>query len=360
MRVLFAYRYGILGGVATQLASRMSFLRTVPGFEAELLFAADYGVVAPLSKLCRVHVEPDPAKAARIAVDGKFDLLVVIDTKEYLEAFLAISPQIPVLLEVHTTVESGLAYLAERRWPVAAHAVPSEYSRRLLVERFDVARSEDVLVIPNVVDPSELRPVPVDGDTEGPIVLWVGKLDRHKRWETYVEIAGLVRDRVPAARFWMVGGETAPDAVPLVLLDIVEALGLADRFRWFPHVDHAAMPRILSFVAASGGLSLVTSENESFGMSVAEALLCGCPVVASKVGALPELAPGADYLDLYPLDDAPAAAAVVERMLDGEHRARIGRALDGDRPTLAHRWSPATVGAEILGHYQAIIDRARR
>lgn len=360
MRVLFAYRYGILGGVATQLASRLSFLCTVPGFEAELLFAADYGVVGPLSKLCRVHIEPDGARAAKLAAEGRFDLLVVIDTKEYLEAFLDISPKIPVLLEVHTTVESGLEYLSKKRWPVAAHAVPSEYSRRLLVERFDVGPRDAVRIIGNVVDPETFRPTPVDATgAEGPIVLWVGKLDRHKRWESYLEVAGLLRDRVPGARFWMVGGETAPEPVPLVLLDIVESLGLADRFRWFPHVDHAAMPRLLSWVAATGGLALVTSENESFGMSVAEALLCGCPVVATHVGALPELAPGRDYLELYPLDDARAAAAAVEQVLEPSHRARVAQHLEQDRPELARRWSPSTVGAAILETYQRLIDDAR-
>jgi glycosyltransferase involved in cell wall biosynthesis len=70
------------------------------------------------------------------------------------------------------------------------------------------------------------------------------------------------------------------------------------------------MPQLYSAVAASGGVSLVTSRDESFGMSVAESILCGCPVVATNVGAIPEICSDADALRLYELGDVDRAAAL--------------------------------------------------
>ncbi len=151
----------------------------------------------------------------------------------------------------------------------------------------------------------------------------------------------------------MFGGETSADATVEVLMDALAAGGLADRCRWFPRVAYEAMPTVHSAVAQSGGLTMVTSRNESFGMSVAEALLAGCPAVVTNVGALPELAANKPYLQVYDDGDWDEAARCAQQLLGPAGQA-ARHALAEDRAELAQRWARETVGPTLV---QAIRDR---
>jgi glycosyltransferase involved in cell wall biosynthesis len=76
------------------------------------------------------------------------------------------------------------------------------------------------------------------------------------------------------------------------------------------------MPCFYSMAAASGGCLLITSKDESFGMAAVEAMACRLPVVASRVGALPEVLDGPHQAGLYSLHHVEAAAARVASLLD--------------------------------------------
>lgn len=144
----------------------------------------------------------------------------------------------------------------------------------------------------------------------------MGKLDGHKRFRSAVDIADKVvarvgYDVVPV----FIGGYTAREIQVRSLLDAVGSRATLRDARWWPWVDHHRMPGVLASVATSGGGMLSTTMNESFGMSVAEALVVGCPVVAPRVGALPELLPDEA---LYAADDAGAAVEIVSQMYTDE------------------------------------------
>jgi glycosyltransferase involved in cell wall biosynthesis len=339
MKILFGYRYGVVGGVCTQLAARLTYLSKVA--EVEVFLSEDHGAAAMLSALAPVHVGR-PDDFARIA--GAFDVVSVIDTPELIRAV----HRRPLVVEVHTTTDGGLAYLSEIEHS-GPYLVPSPYSRRLLAERFGVA-SDRITVVPNIVDGDRFRPLDVER-LGRPALSWVGKLDRHKNWEGFLELAALVCQMVPGLEVYLLGGETAPDAAVESLFATIDDLDLCRNVRWFPRVAHASMPRVHSAVGASGGLTVVTSRDESFGMSVAEALLCGCPAVVPRVGALPELAPGAPFAALYEPNDRAAAAATILDVL--RHHREVRSTLLRERAALAERWSAERVGSVLLARLEA-------
>lgn len=348
MRVSFAYRYGILGGVATQLANRMQYLRTVPGLEVEFFFLEDHGVGPTLAPYGPVCFPGSAAEAVERIRRSESDVVVVIDTRELLEGLGAPDRAAALVAEVHTTTELGLRYLESRAFTADLFLVPSEYSRRLLADRFGIAGAE---VIPNIVDPELFYPLSsaeLPELIERPVVAWVGKLDGHKNWELFLEAAASITERRPEVEYWLIGGETAPEETGLAMLHAADGLGVLHRLRWFPRVGYRAMRRVHGYVAASGGCALVTSRDESFGMSVAEALLSGCPVVASRVGALPELAVDRPYLELYPLGDVERASEQVLGLLERGRGARARAALSADLPELRVRLAPSTVGPLYL------------
>jgi glycosyltransferase involved in cell wall biosynthesis len=70
--------------------------------------------------------------------------------------------------------------------------------------------------------------------------------------------------------------------------------------------------------AADAGL--YTSEYESFGLSILETVLYGKPVVAFRVGGIPEVI--GDSSPLYPFGDLSAAAAALDALIESPNLAR--------------------------------------
>ena len=123
---------------------------------------------------------------------------------------------------------------------------------------------------------------------------------------------------------------TAPPPVLLVAGDgpdraaleaLAGSLGLGERVRFLGHVaDVTAVYRAADVVVQA-------SRNEGFGLSVAEASLFARPVVASRVGGIPEVVTDGETGVLVPPEDPDALAAALDRVLaDPALRERLGRA----------------------------------
>jgi glycosyltransferase involved in cell wall biosynthesis len=93
--------------------------------------------------------------------------------------------------------------------------------------------------------------------------------------------------------------------------------GAAD-VRFAGRVDAAELDRL----RAGASVALVPSRSaETFGMAAAEAMACGLPVAASRIGALPELLGDSS---LVPPGDAPALAQTITRVLTDPAAGRRG------------------------------------
>jgi glycosyltransferase involved in cell wall biosynthesis len=132
----------------------------------------------------------------------------------------------------------------------------------------------------------------------------------------------------------------------------VEALRLEDAVRFASGLDHAEVAALL----ASAEVAVVPSLYEGFSLPAIEAMACGTPLVATRTGALPEVAgdDGAAALLVAP-GNADALAAAIERLLDDpSRRARMGAA--GRRRVMA-RFTWRAVASQIEAYYA---ETARR
>ena len=127
-------------------------------------------------------------------------------------------------------------------------------------------------------------------------------------------------------------------------------LGLGNDVVQTGFVPAAAVPEFYR----GADLLLFPSFHEGFGLPVAEAQACGCPVVATNAFAIPEVSGGAAEL----VDDPRDASEVAERAWrllsgDGHHARVVERGLENVR---RFRWDAVT--SELVSAYASALDRA--
>jgi glycosyltransferase involved in cell wall biosynthesis len=148
---------------------------------------------------------------------------------------------------------------------------------------------------------------------DAPYILFVGKLFPQKNAGTLFRAFARIRDRIPH-RVVVVGGVRWKYERDLAL---ISELGIADRVTL---VDHT-QPDELAMFYNLADCFVYPSLYETFGLAQIEAMGCGCPVVASNAGSIPEVAGDAAIL-VEPRDDAALADAI--------HRVVTDRALRDD------------------------------
>jgi L-malate glycosyltransferase len=186
----------------------------------------------------------------------------------------------------------------------------SHYLRDETEKNFGVP-AERIEVIPNFIDPHRYRRdlEPCHRATLAPggekIVMHISNFRAVKRVEDVVRVFAGIARRMPA-RLVMVGdGPERPRAQAAA-----RDLGIDDAVVFLG--KHTAVEELL----ACADLFLLPSESESFGLAALEAMSCGVPVVASRVGGIPEVVEDGVTGHLLSLGDvegmADAGAATLE------------------------------------------------
>ena len=168
----------------------------------------------------------------------------------------------------------------------------SEFVRQHAAERLSLD-PDRIRVVPSGVD--HTRFFPAGGERE-PFLFYPARSWPHKNHARLFEAFALVRGERPELRLVCTGGGAFPTAP-----DGVEIRG---------HVTDDELVRLYRTAAALVFPSLY----EGFGQPPLEAMACGCPVVCSTAGALPEVVGAAARL--FDPNDPQAIAAAVLEVLD--------------------------------------------
>lgn len=147
-----------------------------------------------------------------------------------------------------------------------------------------------------------------------PAVVHVGRLHPQKGVETLVRATA----RLSGIQLILVGDGPERAAVQR----LAAKLGVADRVHITGFVPHS---RVAEFLAGADIVAL-PSRYEELGTALIEAMAVGCPIVASRVGGIPELVrDGVDGLLVPPCDDAALAATISRLLHDPPLAASLAR-----------------------------------
>ncbi|HEY2615609.1 MAG TPA: glycosyltransferase family 1 protein [Chthoniobacterales bacterium] len=175
-------------------------------------------------------------------------------------------------------------------------------------------------------------------DSTRPFVLHVGSNERRKNRDGVLRIFARTKDK------WNGQVVFAGDPLPLRIHSLGRKLGVSSRL-----VEVVFPESELLETLYNGATALVyPSRSEGFGWPAAEAHACGCPVISSDVGPLPEVC--GDAALMHPLEDEAAFAADILRLTDpAERQLWSDKALRN-----ATRFDAGRMIAQYLGIYRAL------
>jgi N-acetyl-alpha-D-glucosaminyl L-malate synthase BshA len=113
-------------------------------------------------------------------------------------------------------------------------------------------------------------------------------------------------------------------------------------------------PRIVDYLSASDVL-LLPSDQESFGLAALEAMACEVPVIASRVGGLPEVVTDGETGYLSAVGDVDKMAADAARLLSDEKlRKGMGQRA---RESAIDRYRTDVVIPQYIEFYEQILAK---
>ena len=176
-----------------------------------------------------------------------------------------------------------------------------------------------------------------------PLLLHVGSTIRRKRIELLLRSFHAVTRQTPA-KLIRVGGPLTPEQA-----ELASSLGISETSVELPFIERD----VLAAVYRRSNLLLMTSDREGFGLPLAEAMACGCPVVCTDLAVLREV--GGEAAEYVASDDPAAWSAAILQLLAEQAQSpegwnyRISKSIQ-----TAGRFTWENTAKSLLAVYQTI------
>jgi glycosyltransferase involved in cell wall biosynthesis len=210
-----------------------------------------------------------------------------------------------------------------------------------------------VAALPGGADTERYHPVPRDPETyarlggrlDRPLVGMIGGLRVMKGHATVVEAAARLGARGVRPHFVFVGRGPMEPAVRAA----IERAGLASQFTFAGFVDD-----LTATLAALDVVLYTPLESDGMSRVIFEYLAAGRPLIAARVGVVPEVLTDREHAALVPAGDGEALAEAIERLL--RHPNEAARLADAGRRLVEERYSGARVAAALEERYSRLVS----
>jgi glycogen(starch) synthase len=227
------------------------------------------------------------------------------------------SPRLPLLVTLHGQWENRIEPVVEQTlrradWVAGCSAAMLERGRQLVPEIG--ARSS---VVYNGIEMPLLAPAPLPYDP--PRIACLGRLWPEKGMDLALLAFVAVRERIPRARLMIAGDGALRSELQQQAAD----LGIASAVDFLGWVAPENMPALIN----TSTIVLVPSRQEALGLAALEAAAMARPVVATRVGGVPEAVMHEQTgLLAEPENTAALAESMVFLLENRDAAARMGQA----------------------------------
>jgi L-malate glycosyltransferase len=331
----------------TELNDRVHFhevdMMTYPLFEHQpydLALATKMATVARAEKLDLFHVH----YAIPHSISGILARESIKD-KRY----------VPVITTLHgtdiTLVGADRSYLPITRYALQQSdgvTAVSKFLKKATIETFDF---DEVEVIPNFICPHhyhKLDDAPLKNHLAPngeKLLVHVSNFRPVKRPIDCVEIFAKVKEEFPGVRLVMVGDGPERSAAKYR----AESLGVADDVLFVGKKSNIA-----DYLGVSD-VFLLPSELESFGLAALEAHACELPVIATRIGGIPEVVNDGESGFLSDIGDIDRMAANTLKLLkDDDLRRSMGAR---GREISVQRYSTQAIIPQYIAFYEQVLNK---
>jgi glycosyltransferase involved in cell wall biosynthesis len=253
--------------------------------------------------------------------------------------------RVPLVYSLHLPQSVDAPYLMENLGLISADLIiinSAAVGRELAARALRLCRVE---VIPHGVDAERFCPAR-DWPVDDGYILFVGRLVAQKGVDTLLRAFSAVLRRCPDVHLVLAGDGD----LELFFVRVARYLGFPHRISFVKWQSGAALVKLYQ----RAQVVVMPSHYEPFGLVALEAMACGRPVVASRVGGLAEiiedgvqgyLVPAGDHLEL--------ARRLVSLILRPKLRQRMGRAARAR----AKRFTWARAAAQTEAAYRSLLGR---
>lgn len=264
---------------------------------------------------------------------------------------------VPVITTLHgtdiTLVGADRSYLPITRYGLQQSdgvTAVSRFLKKATIETFDF---DEVEVIPNFICPQHYVRTP-DAPLRGELapngetlLVHVSNFRPVKRPADCVGILAKAREQGENVRLVMVGDGPELSAVK----HLAKTLGVLD-----DTIFVGKKSNIADYLGVSD-IFLLPSELESFGLAALEAQACELPVIATRIGGIPEVVAEGETGFLSDVGDVTKMAADTIRLVkDAEMRLAFGQR---GRELAVERYSTEKIIPQYIAFYESVLNRSK-
>ncbi len=264
---------------------------------------------------------------------------------------------VPVITTLHgtdiTLVGADRSYLPITRYGLQQSdgvTAVSRFLKKATIETFDF---DEIEVIPNFICPQHYVRTP-DAPLRGELapngetlLVHVSNFRPVKRPADCVEILAKAREQGENVRLVMVGDGPELSAVK----HLAKTLGVAD-----DTIFVGKKSNIADYLGVSD-IFLLPSELESFGLAALEAQACELPVIATRIGGIPEVVSDGETGFLSDVGDVVKMADdTIKLVRDADMRLAFGKR---GRELAVERYSTEKIIPQYIAFYESVLNKSR-
>lgn len=244
-----------------------------------------------------------------------------------LVACLAARSRIPVVCTSHggdLHALNSFFFRSLKRWTLKRCTCITVVSESMVQRIHDLVSSASVSVIPMGTDLKLFTPPRDPSERRGNEIVFVGRLVEKKGLPVLITAFSVLRDTRPDLKLTIVGDGPMRTDTERLVADLQQESSV----EWLGSVQQKELPAIYrrATIAAFPFIVAKDGDQEGFGLVIAEAMGCGCPVIASDIPAVrSSIEPGVTGILTHPGDPVSLAEALRCHLSDEERRDTLAR-----------------------------------